>query len=57
MIKVCYEGGVRFLEFINCGDFVYEIFVGLSKFCVKEFFEMILGVGLINDVGMVSLYI
>ncbi len=57
VIKACYEGGARLLEFTNRGDFAHETFAGLSKFCAKELPEMILGVGSINDAGTASLYI
>lgn len=54
---VCYRGGVRILEFINWGDFVYEVFVEFNKFVLKELFGLIMGVGLVVDVVMVLLYL
>jgi len=56
VIKACYEGGARLLEFTNRGDFAHEVFGELNKFCRKELPEMIMGVGSINDAGTASLF-
>lgn len=56
VIKACYEGGARLLEFTNRGDFAHETFAALNKYCAAELPEMILGVGSINDAGTASLY-
>lgn len=56
VVKACYEGGARLLEFTNRGDFAHETFAALNKYCAKELPEMILGVGSINDAGTASLY-
>jgi len=56
VIKACYEGGARLLEFTNRGDFAHEVFGALNKFCRKELPEMIMGVGSINDAGTASLF-
>lgn len=56
VLKACYDGGARLLEFTNRGDFAHEVFGELNKFCVKELPGMILGVGSINDAGTAALY-
>ncbi len=56
VIKACYEGGARLLEFTNRGDFAHEVFGALNKYCRKELPEMIMGVGSINDAGTASLF-
>lgn len=57
VVKVCYDGGVCVFEFINCGDFVYEVFVEVVKYVVKECFEMVMGVGFIVDFVIVVFYL
>jgi len=56
VIKACYDGGARLLEFTNRGDFAHEVFGELNKYCLKELPEMIMGVGSINDASTASLY-
>lgn len=56
VIKACYEGGARLLEFTNRGDFAHEVFGELNKYCAEELPEMIMGVGSINDAGTASLF-
>ena len=56
VIKACYQGGARLLEFTNRGDFAHEVFAALNKFCARELPEMIMGVGSINDQGTASLF-
>lgn len=56
VLKACYEGGARMLEFTNRGDFAHEVFGALSKYAAKALPEMILGVGSINDAGTASLF-
>jgi len=56
VIKACYEGGARLLEFTNRGDFAHEVFAELNKYCAKELPDMIMGVGSINDAGTASLF-
>jgi len=55
--KACVKGGARLIEFTNRGDFAYEVFRELEKFCSKDLKEMITGVGSIVDAGTASLYI
>lgn len=56
VVKACYDGGARLLEFTARGDFAHEVFAELSKYCIQELPEMILGVGSITDAGAASLY-
>jgi len=56
VVKACYDGGARLLEFTSRGDFAHEVFAELSKYCNKELPEMILGVGSVTDAASASLY-
>ena len=56
IVKACYDGGARLLEFTNRGDYAHEVFRDLNKYCEKELPEMILGVGSVTDAGAASLY-
>ncbi|MFT5641398.1 MAG: 2-dehydro-3-deoxyphosphogluconate aldolase/(4S)-4-hydroxy-2-oxoglutarate aldolase [Cyclobacteriaceae bacterium] len=56
ILKACYEGGARVLEFTNRGDYAHEVFAELNKYAAKELPEMILGVGSVTDAGAASLY-
>ncbi len=57
VIRACYEGGARVLEFTNRGDFAHEVFAELNKFALKELPGMMLGIGSIQDGGTASLYL
>ena len=57
ILKACYLGGARLLEFTNRGDYAHEVFGELNKYCAKELPEMILGVGSVTDGGTASLYL
>lgn len=56
VLKSCYDGGSRLLEFTSRGDFAYEIFSDLIKYALKELPGMILGVGSVTDGAAASLY-
>jgi 2-dehydro-3-deoxyphosphogluconate aldolase/(4S)-4-hydroxy-2-oxoglutarate aldolase len=56
VIKACYDGGARLLEFTARGDFSHEVFSKLNKYTLKELPGMALGVGSITDAGAASLY-
>jgi 2-dehydro-3-deoxyphosphogluconate aldolase/(4S)-4-hydroxy-2-oxoglutarate aldolase len=56
VIKACYDGGARLLEFTHRGVYAHEVFNGLSKYCDKECPDMILGVGSITDAATASYY-
>lgn len=56
LIKACYDGGARLLEFTARGDFAHEIFAQLSKYCASDLPGMILGVGSVTDAAAASMY-
>lgn len=56
IIKACYDGGARLIEFTNRGDFAHEVFGELNKYALKNLPGMILGVGSITDAGSASIY-
>ena len=56
VLKACYDGGGRLIEFTSRGDFAFEIFGELNKYALEELPGMILGVGSITDAGAASLY-
>lgn len=56
ILKACYDGGARVLEFTARGDFAHEIFGELTKYAIKELPGMVMGVGSITDAASASLY-
>ncbi len=56
VLKACYDGGARLLEFTARGDFAFEAFSELNKYAIKELPGMILGVGSITDAAAASLF-
>ncbi|MBA6152817.1 bifunctional 4-hydroxy-2-oxoglutarate aldolase/2-dehydro-3-deoxy-phosphogluconate aldolase [Gelidibacter maritimus] len=56
VLKACYDGGARLLEFTSRGDFAFEIFAELNKYALSELPGMVLGVGSITDAAAASLY-
>ncbi len=56
VVKACYDGGARLLEFTARGDFAHEVFAELSKYITKEMPEMMLGVGSVTDAAQASFY-
>lgn len=56
VVKACYDGGARLLEFTSRGDFAFEIFGVLNKYVLAELPGMIMGVGSITDAASASLY-
>lgn len=56
VLKACYDGGARLMEFTARGDFAHEIFGELTKYAIAELPGMIMGVGSITDAGAASLY-
>ena len=56
VLKACYDGGVRLMEFTNRGDFALEVFTALTKYAVKELPGMIMGVGSVTDAAAASAY-
>lgn len=56
VLKACYQGGARLMEFTNRGDYAHEVFRELNKYAEKELPEMILGVGSVTDAAAASHY-
>jgi len=56
VMKACYDGGARLMEFTARGDFSFEVFLELNKFAIKELPGMIMGVGSITDAGAASMF-
>jgi len=54
VVKACYDGGARLLEFTARGDFAHEVFGDLVKYAIKELPGMILGVGSVTDAAAAS---
>lgn len=54
VLKACYDGGARLMEFTNRGDFALEVFTDLNKYAIAELPGMILGVGSITDAAAAS---
>lgn len=54
VVRACYDGGARLLEFTARGDFAHEVFGELVKYAVRELPGMILGVGSVTDAAAAS---
>ncbi len=57
IIRACYEGGIRVIEFTNRGDFAHEVFSEINKWAGQELPQLVTGAGTIIDPGTASLYI
>ena len=57
VLKACYNGGARLLEFTARGDFAHEVFSELNKYAYDSLPGMVLGVGSITDAASASLYL
>ena len=56
VLKACYDGGARLMEFTNRGDFAIEVFKLLIRYSQEELPGMILGVGSVTDAAAASQY-
>ena len=54
VVKACYDGGSRLLEFTARGDFAHEVFGELNKYVIKHLPGMIMGVGSVTDSASAS---
>ena len=54
VVKACYVGGARLLEFTARGDFAHEVFGELVKYVNKELPGMVMGVGSVTDAAAAS---
>ena len=55
ILKACYDGGARLMEFTARGDFAFEVFSALNKYAIHNLPGMILGVGSITDAAAASM--
>jgi 2-dehydro-3-deoxyphosphogluconate aldolase / (4S)-4-hydroxy-2-oxoglutarate aldolase len=55
--QACAAAGARVFEYTNRGDFAYEVYCQLEKFCRKQLPQMILGAGSIVDAPTAALFI
>jgi len=49
VLKACYDGGARLMEFTARGDFAHEVFSELNKYAIAKLPGMIMGVGSVTD--------
>ena len=56
VLRACYDGGARLLEFTARGDFAFEVFSELNKYALNKLPGMIMGVGSITDAAAASLF-
>lgn len=56
VLKACYDGGSRLLEFTARGDFAFEVFHELNKFAIQQLPGMVMGVGSITDAAAASMF-
>jgi len=54
VLKACYDGGARLMEFTARGDFAHEVFGELNKYAINELRGMIMGVGSVTDAAAAS---
>lgn len=54
VLKACYEGGARLMEFTARGDFAHEVFGELNKYALADLPGMIMGVGSVTDAAAAS---
>ena len=56
VVKACYDGGARLMEFTNRGDLAIDIFSELMSYVISELPCMIVGVGSVTDAESASRY-
>ena len=56
VVKACYDGGARLIEFTNRGDLAIDIFSELMSYVISELPCMIVGVGSVTDAESASRY-
>ena len=56
VLRACYDGGARLMEFTSRGDFAHEVFTELNRYALKELPGMMMGVGSVTDAASASLY-
>lgn len=56
ILRACYDGGARLIEFTSRGDFAFEVFAELNKYALKHLNGLVMGVGSVTDAASASLY-
>ena len=56
VVKACYDGGARLIEFTNRGDLAIDIFSELMSYVISELPTLIVGVGSVTDAESASRY-
>jgi len=54
VLKACYGGGARLMEFTARGDFAHEVFGELTKYAIANLPGMVMGVGSVTDAASAS---
>ncbi len=57
LIHICYDAGLRVLEFTNRASFAFNVFAPLSEYCKKELPALRLGIGTVIDIGTAAMYL
>jgi 2-dehydro-3-deoxyphosphogluconate aldolase/(4S)-4-hydroxy-2-oxoglutarate aldolase len=57
VLKACFDGGARLMEFTARGDFAFEVFSELNKYALKSLPGMMMGVGSVTDGGAASMFL
>lgn len=57
IVDACAAGGARAVEFTNRGDFAYQVFGELVKYCREKHPEVMMGVGSVIDAPTAALYL
>ncbi len=57
VLKACFDGGARLMEFTARGDFAFEVFSELNKYALKTLPGMMMGVGSVTDGGAASMFL
>lgn len=57
LLRVCYEAGLRVIEFTNRAAFAFDVFHPLSIYCKNNLPGMRLGAGTITDTGTAAMYL
>ena len=56
VVRACYDGGARLIEFTNRGDLAIDIFSELMSYVISELPSLIVGVGSVTDAESASRY-
>ena len=57
IVRACFEGGAEVLEFTNRGDFAWEVFSAVERFCATGLKGAVLGAGSVIEPSTAGLYI